>query len=161
MTFQSISNFLLGSFLVIQTVQAQVPGRVGSPPTLQEQGPQDQKTDRDSGNGDGSTTEKASIPDPLLSLLVSKGLLTTQEARVILSGDPANQRDLLATLLRNKGLISATEFDQLRATASNNTAVTAGALPQGRSDAANSTSTTPGPSQKPSAPSVIAAIAPT
>src|SRR6266850_1506760 len=162
MTFQSICNLLLGSFLVVQTVQAQVPGRVGSPPTLQEQRAQDQKTDRSDGNGEGSTTEKASIPDPLLSLLVSKGLLTTQEARVILSGDPANQRDLLATLLKNKGLISATEFDQLRATASNNTAVTAGALPQGRSDAAaNSTSTTPGPSQKPSAPSVIAAIAPT
>src|SRR6267142_3889914 len=146
MTFQSICNLLLGSFLVVQTVQAQVPGRVGSPPTLQEQRAQDQKTDRSDGNGEGSNTEKASIPDPLLSLLVSKGLLTTQEARVILSGDPANQRDLLTTLLRNKGLISASEFDQLRAASHLGdvaASVTAGGRPSSPETA------TPAPSQKP------------
>jgi hypothetical protein len=162
MTFQSIRNFLLGSFLVVQIVQAQTPVRVSSSPALQ-QGAQDQKADRTSGNGDGSTTEKASIPDPLLNLLVTKGLLTTEEARTILSaGDPESQRDRLANLLRDKGLISGAEFDQLRATASNSTAVSAGGVSQERPGAAvNSASIPTNPSQKPPAPSVIAAIAPT
>src|SRR6266576_5819071 len=154
MTFQTIRNFFLGSFLVMQTVQAQVPVRVSSSPALQEQGPQDQKTDRSSSNGDGSSTEKASIPDPLLNLLVTKRLLTTEEARTILSaGDPESQRDRLATLLKDKGLISAAEFDQLRATASSSTAVNSGAASQERPAAAvNSAPITPMPSQKPSAP---------
>jgi hypothetical protein len=158
MTFQSIRNFLLGSFLVVQTVQAQVPVRVGASPTSQEQGPQDQKTDRSSDNSDGATIEE-SIPDPLLSLLVSKGLLTTQEARVILAGDPANQRDLLATLLKNKGLISISEFDQLR-TASHVSYVAASTSP-GPIAPGTASPGAPAAPQKPSAPSVIAAIAPT
>jgi hypothetical protein len=158
MTFQSIRNLLLGSFLVVQTVPAQIPARVDGSPDLQGQRPQNQKTDSASGRGDGAATEKASIPDPLLSLLVSKGLLTNREAGVILSGDPANQRDLLATLLKNKGVISTAEFDQLRATASNSTTVTAGASEERPNVAVNSA---PIASQKPSAPSVIAAIAPT
>jgi hypothetical protein len=160
MTYQSIRNLFLGSFLVVQTVQAQIPIRVNSSPALQEQGPQGQKTDSSSGNGDSSTTEKASIPDPLLNLLVTKRLLTTAEARTILSaGDPESQRDLLAILLKDKGLISAAEFDQLRATASNSTAVNAGAtspdLPGAATMSVPST-----PPQKPSAPAVIAAVAP-
>lgn len=161
MTFQSIRNLFLASFLVVQTGQPQIPVRVDSSPALQEQGPQNQKADRSSGGGDGAATEKASIPDPLLSVLVSKGLLTTQEARVILSGDPANQRDLLATLLKNKGVISAAEFDELRATASNSTGITAGASEERSAAGVNSTPIPSTPNQKPSAPSVIAAIAPT
>jgi hypothetical protein len=158
MTFQSIRSLLLVSFLVVQTVPAQIPARVDGSPDLQGQRPQKQKTDSAFGSGDGAATEKASIPDPLLSLLVSKGVLTNREAGVILSGDPANQRDLLATLLKNKGVISTAEFDQLRATASNSTTVTAGASEERPNAAVNSA---PIASQKPSAPSVIAAIAPT
>ena len=157
MTFQSIRNYFLVSLLAIQIVNAQTPARVSSSPTLQEQGPQTQKTDRPSGNSEGATTEKASIPDPLVNLLVSKGLLTTEDARSILSaGDPNNQRDRLAALLKNKGLISAAEFDALRVPAP--TAVNAGAAPPERPDpAVNSAAVPPAP---PSAPSVIAAIAP-
>src|SRR5258705_7078658 len=114
MTFRSIHNLILVSLLVAQTVHAQIQVPASGSSALQEQGSQDKKIDRSSVNGDGSTTEKASIPDPLFSLLVSKGLLTTEEARVVLSGDPANQSDRLATLLRNKELISAVEFDELR-----------------------------------------------
>ena len=98
-------------------------------------------------------------PDPLLNLLVTKRLLTTEEARTILSaGDPESQRDLLAILLKDKGLISAAEFDQLRATASNSTAVNAAAASQERPGAV--VNSAPIPSQKPSVPSVIAAVAP-
>jgi len=146
----------------VQTLQAQIPVQVSSSPALQEQDPQEQKTDRSSGNSDSLPTEKASMPDPLLNLLVTKRLLTTEEARTILSaGNPESQRDRLATLLKDKGLISAAEFDQLRATASINTAVNTGTSSQERPGAAvNTAPVTPIPSQKPSVPSVIAAIAP-
>ena len=99
MTFHSIRNFFLVSLLVVQTTNAQTPVRANSSPTIQEQGAQDPKTDRPSANGEGSTAEQTSIPDPLLNLLVSKGLLTTEEARAIVSdGNPENQRDRLDTL---------------------------------------------------------------
>ncbi|MDX6710223.1 MAG: DcaP outer membrane protein [Blastocatellia bacterium] len=66
------------------------------------------------GNTEQKTTEPAPVGDPLLRLLVSKGLLTTDEADGVLSsGTPANQRDRLATLLKEKGLISTAEFDAL------------------------------------------------
>ena len=160
MTFQSIRNFFLGSFLVVQTAQAQIPVRVSSSPALQEQGSQGQQTDRSSGNSDGLTTEKDFISDPLLNLLVTKRLLTMEEARTILSGgDPESQRDRLATLLKDKGLISAAEFEQLRATAPKNIAVTASQERPGA--AVNAAPIRPVASQKASAPAVIAAIAPT
>jgi hypothetical protein len=58
------------------------------------------------GNTKQATAANAPIEDPLLRLLVSKGLLTTEEAGVVLSaGTPAAQRDRLATLLKDKGLI--------------------------------------------------------
>ena len=158
MTSHSIRNFCLVSLLVVQTTHAQTPVRANSSPALQEQGMQHPKTDRPSGNGEGSTTEKASIPDPLLTLLVSKGLLTTEEARAILSaGDPESQRDRLATLLKDKGLISAAEFDELRATAPN-TINPASAEPVGAR--VSSASGSPAARQKPPVPTVIAAVAP-
>ena len=76
MTFQSIRNYFLVSLLAVQFTNAQTPARVSSSQTLQEQGSQEQKTDRPSGNSESAATEKASIPDPLVNLLVSKGLLT-------------------------------------------------------------------------------------
>jgi hypothetical protein len=49
--------------------------------------------------------------------LVSKGLLTTEEAAGVLSaGTSALQHDRLATLLKDKGLISNAEFDALQST---------------------------------------------
>jgi hypothetical protein len=57
----------------------------------------------------------APIRDPLLSLLISKGLMTTREAELVGSaGNAAQQRDRLATLLRDKGLISPAELDALQ-----------------------------------------------
>lgn len=54
--------------------------------------------------------------DPLVRVLVSKGVLTPEEARLIVTiATPAEQRDRLATLLRDKGVISTAEFEQVRA----------------------------------------------
>ena len=54
--------------------------------------------------------------DPLLKVLVTKGVLTTEEARLITANaSPAEQRDRLAALLKDKGVISADEFEAVRA----------------------------------------------
>lgn len=162
MTLQSIRYFSLVSLLVVQTVQAQIPVTVSSSPALQEQGrPQDKRTDRSSSNGDGSIPEKASTSDPLLNLLINKRLLTLEEARTIAAADPETQRDRLATLLKEKGLISAAEFDSLRATAANNPNVASTpASSEPPSSAVNAVPNPPAQPQKPAAPSVIAAVAP-
>ncbi|HYV10661.1 MAG TPA: hypothetical protein VE980_07200 [Pyrinomonadaceae bacterium] len=57
----------------------------------------------------------AQTQDPLVTLLINKGLITKEDAQTMLaSGDVAQQRDRLAALLRDKGLISASEFEALR-----------------------------------------------
>ena len=57
----------------------------------------------------GST---ATAADPLLQLLVSKGVLNAQEAKSV-SGTPAQQRSHLIELLRQKGILSASDYDAL------------------------------------------------
>jgi hypothetical protein len=117
------------------------------------------------GNTAQATAANAPIEDPLLRLLVSKGLLTTEEAGVVLSaGTPATQRDRLALLLKDKGLISAAELDALRASAAappapDGNAVNVNAISSGSS---GSTARAPSTSSQKSAtaPSVIAAVAP-
>lgn len=146
MISQSIRILFLVTLLVAQTTKAQ-------------QGSQEQKMDRPSGNGEASITEKVATPDPLVNLLVSKGLLTREDARSILSaGNPKIQRDLLATLLKDKGVISIAEFDALRATVPNGTETTATAAPPERADTA--VNSAPVPRQRQPAPRVIDAIAP-
>ncbi len=55
------------------------------------------------------------INDPLIRLMVSKELLTTEEARLIASGSkPDEERNRLIVLLHAKGMISDAEFDALR-----------------------------------------------
>jgi hypothetical protein len=95
---------------------------------------------------DGSKAQSATTADPLLRLLVSKGVLTTVEAEMVLSsGTSAQQRDRLATLLKDKGLISNAELDALQVNAaapvSSNSNASAGHAPV-------------------APPSVIAAVAP-
>src|SRR5437764_12312275 len=54
--------------------------------------------------------------DPLVKVLVTKGILTTEEARLItVNASPAEQRDRLAALLKDKGIISADELEAVRA----------------------------------------------
>lgn len=64
---------------------------------------------------DGKTAESGTIQDPLVILLIKKGLINETEGRTIAaSGSAEQQRDRLANLLLSKGLISATEFDSIR-----------------------------------------------
>jgi hypothetical protein len=100
---------------------------------------------------------RSAINDPLVRVLVTKGLLTVDEARSITAtGSVVEQRDRLAALLRDKGLISATEFETVRNVSPQSTVVV---LPSA-GEPTNKTANDIGPSQTPTAPAKIAAIAP-
>ena len=109
------------------------------------------------------STAAAPVTDPLLRLLISKGLMTTQEAELVGSaGNVAQQRDRLATLLKDKGMISTAEFDALRlqtpgSSITDNNAVTANAIPSLASAAGAPSATA---HKAAPAPSFIAAVAP-
>src|SRR5512146_1519336 len=53
--------------------------------------------------------QTASAQDPLVQVLVNKGVLSAAEARSI-SGTADQQRDRLVQLLKDKGVISAAEY---------------------------------------------------
>ena len=104
-----------------------------------------------------TTANRSAINDPLVRVLVTKGLLTVDEARLITAtGTVVEQRDRLAALLRDKGLISASEFETVRNVSAQSTVAV---LPSA-SEATNKTANDSGPSQTPAAPTKIAAIAP-
>lgn len=104
-----------------------------------------------------SSTSTTSTDDPLLKLLVSKGLLTNDDAASVLSAaDATKQRQRLAALLRDKGVISAAEFESLQPPApSTAVAIEPVNTASGEKVAAVVTR------QTPAAPTVIAAVAPT
>jgi len=112
--------------------------------------------------GQAAFAQSETSSDPLVRVLVTKGVLTPEEARVIVTNaSPAEQRDRLATLLRDKGVISAAEFDQVRAsgpaTSPKNVALmTADYKPSNSSEPAAAPATAP---QTPP-PSVVPAVAP-
>src|SRR5579864_5590335 len=100
-------------------------------------------------------------PDPLLQLLVSKGILSSSEVNS-LAGTPANQmRDQLLLLLKAKGVLSADDLNSLKTPA-------AAAVPAANASVSVSSATTattaanaaPADPQGGAAPSVIPAIAP-
>ena len=94
--------------------------------------------------------------DPLVRVLQAKGLLTEAEARTITANaTPAEQRDRLASLLRDKGVISATEFEEVRTSPSAPTVKTITA------DYKTTSSSPPPAAPQPSPPKAIAAVAPT
>lgn len=98
----------------------------------------------------------AANADPLLRVLVNKGLLSADEARAIAGGgDPGQQRDRLAALLRDKGLISDAELAGLRAGA----AVSA-STPSASTSSAGGANTAATASRQTKAPAVIAAVVP-
>jgi hypothetical protein len=116
-----------------------------------------------------TATSSESANDPLLRLLVSKGLVTSAEAESVMSaGDTTKQRDRLAALLQQKGLISAEEFASLQPSgevfARNNASpsaervATRNGVASGERTAAAAAPAVP---QQPSPPRVIAAVAPT
>ena len=59
----------------------------------------------------GPTTTVAAA-DPLLQLLVSKGVLNAEEAKSLV-GTPEEQRTKLLELLRQKGILSASDYAEL------------------------------------------------
>jgi hypothetical protein len=68
--------------------------------------------------GISSPASNAAIADPLVRMLIAKGVLTEEEGRTLSArGTPTEQRDQLAALLRDKGLISAAEFEAVRVAA--------------------------------------------
>lgn len=100
-----------------------------------------------------------SIADPLIRVLVKKGVLTTDEARTIgTSGTPAEQRDRLAALLRSKGLISDSEYEAVRTAAPVEEA--AAPAQDTRQNPQNPKPAGPATTPQPAAPAVIAAVAP-
>jgi hypothetical protein len=105
------------------------------------------------------------IVDPLIRVLVTKGILTQVEGHSINgSGNVVEQRDGLARLLRDKGLLSAAEYEALR------TITPAQALAIMPSDSSGSLTLEPAGTRQPAVeassnsqtapPTVIAAVAP-
>lgn len=95
-------------------------------------------------------------PDPLIQVLLKKGVLSAEEARLIAtSASPAERRDRLAALLRDKGIISADEFETVRTDA--NVATPGPGILNADYKAELSTKVAPLPQPSPAA---IAAIAP-
>jgi hypothetical protein len=100
------------------------------------------------------------ITDPLVRVLISKGVLNEDEGRSVgISGTPSEQRNRLAILLRDKGLLSAAEYEAVRTVApTEDMTKTLASSPGSAAPAtAEIESKTPTPAQ---APTVIAAIAP-
>lgn len=114
-----------------------------------------------SGAVPAGNSSAATASDPLLQLLVSKGVLNSQEAKS-LTGTPAQQRSQLIELLRQKGVLSQLDYDALTTpsaseqVAPNLVASTTPILPAAVTQAA-----APKPADtKPAAPKVIPAVAP-
>src|SRR5882762_8115669 len=117
---KSTSRFIFGLAVIIfasylTQAQAIVEGTASSGPAL------DNRTGSAASGASSSSFRKSgnesdpAIADPLIRVLISKGLLTSEEAKLIsMSGTPVDQRDRLAALLRDKGLLSATEFEAVR-----------------------------------------------
>ncbi len=97
------------------------------------------------------------IADPLVRVLITKGILTEAEGHSIgASGNVIEQRDRLASLLRDKGLLTGVEYEAVRIVVPNEGLATVSS-PSNASPRAEapSKSQTPAP-----APTVIAAVAP-
>lgn len=101
--------------------------------------------------------------DPLVRLLMSKGLVTQAEGKSIAVGSPAEQREKLVALLAQKGLITSAELEMMRASnapaASQATATIVNA-PAVKSAAPNTPAPTAAASAQAAAPTFIPAIAP-
>jgi len=62
--------------------------------------------------GASSQTNTAAAADPLLQLLVNKGVIDAEEAKS-LTGTPEQQRTKLLALLRQKGILSESDYAEL------------------------------------------------
>jgi hypothetical protein len=104
--------------------------------------------------------------DPLIRLMIAKGMLTTEEARTIgANGTPDEQRNRLVVLMHEKGMISDAEFEALRTAVPSGDAASGASTEMARTQPSDKTGIeNPGPSpatKKPAAPPpIIAAVAP-
>lgn len=112
---------------------------------------------------DEKKAESGEIKDPLVMLLIKKGLINETEGKTIAaSGAAGDQRDRLANLLLSKGLITSGEFEAIRAAAPSNTAVSTASVQKiTPTEMPQTTAQTNTSSQaQTTAPAVIPAIAP-
>jgi hypothetical protein len=93
--------------------------------------------------------------DPLIRILVAKGVITADEARFIGAGN--NQHEKLLYLLKEKGVLSTTDLDELAASTA--TQATASYQPAVLTTVATKPAQAPADS-KPPAPKFIPAVAP-
>lgn len=106
-------------------------------------------------------TNTAAAADPLLQLLVSKGVINGDEAKSLV-GTPAEQRAKLLELLKQKGILSAADYEALATPSasaqvdSNLVASTSPIIPVGLSQSSSQVV----PDKKPAEPAVIPAVAP-
>lgn len=102
--------------------------------------------------------------DPLVRMLVAKGVLSADEARSIGgAATAAEQRDRLASLLRDKGLISSSEYEAVRIDAAAPAQVVAVSMqnpPTAQTQQTQRPEGTASATKTPAAPAVIAAVAP-
>lgn len=105
-------------------------------------------------------TNTVTAGDPLLQLLVAKGVINAQEAKSLV-GTPAEQKAKLVELLRQKGILSASDYETLT-TAPASTQVDANLVASTTPILPAAVSQTPAPTEapKPAPPAVIPAIAP-
>jgi hypothetical protein len=130
--------------------------------------PDDAKTSTPDGAKTPTTSAadpNGTVVDPLLRVLVAKGVLTAGEAHTIgVAATPAEQRDRLAALLRDKGLISSAEYEAVRAVAPSADASSRAAAPIETASATRperaDANVSARAAAQPAAPAVIAAVAP-
>ena len=113
-------------------------------------------------NTTGAGSKNVVIPDPLVRMLIAKGVLTENEGRSISeSVNATEQRDRLADLLREKGLISSAEYDTVRTGAPIAAPVALSAKSNPETADTVKREQPPTTPQAAATPSVIAAVAPT
>src|SRR5262249_37047206 len=106
-------------------------------------------------------SQSANTTDPLVKVLQTKGILTEAEARAITTNTtPADQGDRWAALLRDKGVISASEFETVRQPAAPGEMTIATADYKTSSPPPAATSSAASAAPQPTPVPVIAAVAP-
>ncbi len=114
---------------------------------------------------ESGAADAAEIADPLVRVLVTRGVISAVEGRAATAGHtPAEQRNRLASLLRDKGLISPSEYEAVRSAPLTH-AAPAPAPAGSREAAAQNTQSqqAQSPAAQPKAPTptgVVAAVAP-
>lgn len=103
---------------VSSSISAQEIGKVptGMAQVVSDEKGDDKNKKSDKKDESAKTNEPATgeIKDPLVTLLVKKGLLNESEGKMLGGTTPAEQRDRLANLLLQKGLITVAELDAIR-----------------------------------------------